>query len=142
VKPRVSFITLGVDDLNRSLAFYRDGMHLPTVGIIGQEFGPDAQVVFFKMNVGLILALWPRTSLANHAGVANGAPNPAEFALAHNVGSQAEVDVILAEAKAAGARMMAPAKDQPWGGYSGYFQDPDGHLWEVAWSPHFGPVGD
>jgi hypothetical protein len=137
VKPRVTFITLAVSDLERALAFYRDGLGLATDGIIGKEFGPAAEVVFIKMNPGLVLALWRRTSLAEEAGVPLGLPNPSEFALAHNVGSKAEVDAVLAEAKAAGATFPRPAADRVWGGYTGYFQDPDGHLWEVAWNPEF-----
>ena len=137
MKPRLTFVTLAVDDLDRSLRFYRDGLGLPTDSIIGREFGPDAEVVFIKMAGGLVLALWRRSSLAKEAGVTRGAPNPGEFSLAHNVGSKAEVDAVLAEARAAGALIAVPAADRVWGGYSGYFQDPDGHLWEVCWNPDF-----
>jgi hypothetical protein len=135
MKPRITFVTLAVADLERSLRFYRDGLKLPTPGIIGAEFGEDAKVVFITMNPGLTLALWGRTSLAKEAGVAAGVPNQAEFSLAHNVGSKAEVDAVIAEAKAAGATIPRPAADRVWGGYTGYFADPDGHLWEVAWNP-------
>ena len=137
MKPRITFITLGVADLERALRFYRDGLGLPTDGIIGAEFGESARVVFIKMNPGLILALWPRKEIAREGGVPNGAPNAAEMTIAHNVGSKAEVDAVIAEAKAAGATIPAPAADRVWGGYTGYFQDPDGHLWEIAWNPDF-----
>jgi len=134
MKARVSFITLGVDDLPRALRFYRDGLGLATEGIVGQEFEHGA-VAFFDMQPGLRLALWPRASLARDSGLPAGRPNPADFALAHNVASRAEVDAVMAQAGAAGATLVKPAQDTFWGGYAGYFQDPDGHLWEVAWNP-------
>jgi catechol 2,3-dioxygenase-like lactoylglutathione lyase family enzyme len=134
VKPRVKLITLGVDDLERSLAFYRDGLGLPTEGIIGTEFEYGA-VVFFELNDDLILALWPRASLARDANVAVAPPSAADLSIGHVVGSKAEVDAVMAQAKAAGAKIPDPARDRFWGGYAGYFQDPDGHLWEVAWNP-------
>jgi catechol 2,3-dioxygenase-like lactoylglutathione lyase family enzyme len=134
VKPRVKLITLGVDDLERSLAFYRDGLGLPTEGIIGTEFEYGA-VVFFELNDALILALWPRASLARDANVAVAPPSPTDLSIGHVVGSKAEVDAVMAQAKAAGAKIPDPARDRFWGGYAGYFQDPDGHLWEVAWNP-------
>jgi catechol 2,3-dioxygenase-like lactoylglutathione lyase family enzyme len=134
VKPRVKLITLGVDDLERSLAFYRDGLGLPTEGIIGTEFEYGA-VVFFELNDDLILALWPRASLARDANVAVAPPSPTDLSIGHVVGSKAEVDAVMAQAKAAGAKIPDPARDRFWGGYAGYFQDPDGHLWEVAWNP-------
>lgn len=113
MKPRITFITLGVEDLERARRFYRDGLKLPTEGVIGAEFGEDAKVVFIKMNAGLVLALWRREALAKEAGVATGTPSPAEFSLAHNVGSKAEVDAVIAEAKAAGATIPVPAADGP-----------------------------
>ncbi len=141
MKPRVSFVTLTVADLDRARRFYKDGLGLPASEVIGAEMGEDMKVVFIKMNPGLILALWPRTSLVKESGVLAGPPNPAEFSLAHNVGTKAEVDEVIAEAKAAGATIPVPASAKVWGGYSGYFQDPDGHLWEIAWNPDF-PVQD
>jgi catechol 2,3-dioxygenase-like lactoylglutathione lyase family enzyme len=135
MKPRINFVTLGVADLERALRFYRDGLKLKTDGIIGAEFGKDAEVVFIQMNPGLTLALWRRTSLMKESQVTWDGDRPAGFSLAHNVGSKAEVDAVLAEAKAAGATLPVPASDKVWGGYTGYFQDPDGHLWEVAWNP-------
>ncbi len=134
MKPRVSVITLGVDSLERALAFYRDGLGWPTQGIVGREFEHGA-VVFFDLQPGLKLALFPRPSLAHDAGVAVAPPSASEGLLSHNVGAREAVDRALAQAQAAGARIPQPARDTFWGGYAGYFQDPDGHLWEVAWNP-------
>jgi catechol 2,3-dioxygenase-like lactoylglutathione lyase family enzyme len=134
VKPRVKVITLGVNDLQKSLTFYRDGMGLPTEGVIGEEFENGA-VVFFEMNDDLILALYPKTSLAKEANISVGPPSPSEFTLGHNVASKQEVDAVMAQAQKAGAQITDPARTRFWGGYSGHFQDPDGHLWEIAWNP-------
>lgn len=136
MKPRISLITIGVDDLPRAVAFYRDGLGLETAGIIGTEFEYGA-VAFFDLAGGLKLALWPRRSLARDAGLAQAAASPTEFALGHNVASRAEVDAVMAQAAAAGALIVKPAQETFWGGYAGYFQDPDRHLWEVAWNPHW-----
>jgi len=136
VKPRITLITLGVDDLDRSLRFYRDGLGLPTEGIIGQEF-EYGSVVFFDLTSGLRLALWPRKSLARDTGLTPTAGSATEFALAHNVSSKSEVDAVMAEAERAGAKIVKRAQDTFYGGYAGYFQDPDGHLWEVAWNPQW-----
>jgi catechol 2,3-dioxygenase-like lactoylglutathione lyase family enzyme len=134
MEPRVTLITLGVDDLERSLAFYRDGLGWPTEGIIGQDV-PNGAVVFFDLASGLKLALWPRISLAAEARVDGGGRALTEFALAHNVRSPEEVDEVIALAERAGARVTNRPAKRDWGGYSGYFQDPDGHVWEVAWNP-------
>ena len=134
MRPRIKVLTLGVDDLESALAFYRDGLGLPTEGIVGTEF-EDGAVVFFEMNDGLVLALWPRPALARDAKVAVGSRSATELSLGHNVGSKEEVDAVMAQAAAAGARITDPAGDRFWGGYAGYFQDPDGHLWEIAWNP-------
>lgn len=134
MKPKVSVVTLGVDSLERSLAFYRDGMGLATDGVVGTEFEGGA-VVFFNLDGGPILALYPRPELAKDANVELGGRGPTEFSLGHFVGSREAADRVLAEAEAAGARITDPARDRFWGGYSGYFQDPDGHLWEVGWNP-------
>jgi hypothetical protein len=138
MKPRISLVTLGVDDLERSVTFYRDGLGLPTEGIVGKEFESGA-VAFFELEGGLRLALWSRTSLARDAGLALGAPSATGFALAHNVASTAEVDAVMSQAESAGATILKVAQDTFWGGYAGYFQDPDGHLWEVAWNPQWQP---
>jgi len=136
MKPRITVITIGVDDLERSLRFYRDGLGFPTDGIVGQQFEHGA-VVFIEIQAGLKLALFPRTSIAHDSGLAVGASSPTEFTLGHNVSSKAEVDAVMAQAKSAGAVLVKPAHDTFWGGYAGYFQDPDGHLWEVVWNPEW-----
>lgn len=140
MKPRITMITLGVDDLERALRFYRDGLGLTTEGIIGREFEHGA-VAFFDLQAGLKLALWPRRSLVHDSGLAAGRPSSTEFTLGHNVSSMAEVDAVMAQAKSAGAVIVKPAQQTFWGGYAGYFQDPDGHLWEVVWNPQL-PVED
>jgi uncharacterized protein len=134
VRPRITFLTLGVDDLERSLAFYRDGLGLPTKGIVGREFEHGA-VVFFELQSGLTLALWPRDSIAHDARVVRGPRGATELTIGHNVGSRAEVDAFMEQARRAGATVTKPAGDTFYGGYAGYFQDPDGHLWEIAWNP-------
>ena len=136
MKPRLSLITLGVDDLERSLAFYRDGLGLPTQGIIGTEFEHGA-VAFFDLQTGLKLAIWARANIAHDTGIPPGIPSSTEFMLGHNVASRAEVDAVMEQAGKAGAVIVKPAQDAFWGGYSGYFKDPDGHLWEVAWNPQW-----
>lgn len=134
MKPRITVITVGVDDLERALRFYRDGLGLRTEGIIGKEFEHGA-VAFFDLQGGLKLALWPRKSLSHDSGLPLSAPSPTEFTLGHNVSSKSEVDAVMEQAKNAGAVIVKPAGDTFWGGYAGYFQDPDRHLWEVAWNP-------
>ncbi len=135
MEPRITVITLGVDDLEKSLHFYSEGLGFPSQGIEGTEFENGA-VVFFDLQGGVKLALFQRRDLALDANVPKGNASPTEFTLAQNVGSKAEVDVIMDLAKKAGATITDPAHDRFWGGYSGYFQDPDGHLWEVAWDPN------
>jgi len=136
MKPRITLITIGVDDLERSLRFYRDGLGLKTEGIVGTQFEHGA-VVFFELQAGLRLALWPRTSIAHDSGLSLGRPSPTEFTIAHNVASKAEVDAVMEQASNAGAVIVKPAHDAFWGGYTGYFQDPDQHLWEIAWNPEW-----
>ena len=136
MKPQIKVITLGVSDLEKSLAFYRDGLGLPTQGIIGSEF-EDGAVVFFTMNDDLILALYPKASLAKDAKVPVGQASPSDFSIGHIVKSKQEVDAVIRQAEKAGARVTDPAHDRFWGGYSGYFQDLDGHLWEIAWNPEW-----
>jgi len=136
MKPRITLITIGVDDLERSLRFYRDGLGLKTEGIVGKEFEHGA-VAFFDLQAGLKLALWPRESIAHDTGLAPGSPSPTEFTIGHNVSSRAEVDSVMEQARRAGAAIVKPAHDTFWGGYAGYFQDPDQHLWEVAWNPQW-----
>jgi uncharacterized protein len=146
MQPRIHVITLAVSDLERSLAFYRDGLGLPSPGVIGTEFaGDDANpagaVAMFQLHGGLILALYPRTELAKDASVALGPPKTGEFSIGHAVPSMAAVDALLAQAKATGATLTAQPHERPWGIYSGYFRDPDGHLWEVMWNPQLDSEG-
>lgn len=136
MKARITVITIGVDDLEKSLRFYRDGLGLSTDGIIGKEFEHGA-VVFIDLQAGLRLALWPRKSIAHDSGLPLGKKSPTEFTLGHNVSSKAEVDAVMNRARIAGAVIVKPAQDTFWGGYAGYFQDPDGHLWEVVWNPQW-----
>jgi catechol 2,3-dioxygenase-like lactoylglutathione lyase family enzyme len=134
MKPRITVITLGVDDFERALRFYRDRLGLPTKGIIGTEFEHGA-VAFFDLERGLKLAIWPRKSIAHEAKVPLGLRSATECTLGHNVASKAEVDAVMAEAQKAGSTITDQAHDAFWGGYSGSFQDPDGHVWEVVWNP-------
>lgn len=134
MKPRITVITIGVDDLERSLRFYRDGLGLPTEGIVGTEFEHGA-VAFFELQSGLRLAIWKRQDISYDTGISLTTPSPTEFTLGHNVASKEEVDIIMEKAKQAGATITKPAHETFWGGYSGYFQDPDDHLWEVVWNP-------
>ncbi|MDP2248161.1 MAG: VOC family protein [Nitrosomonadales bacterium] len=138
MKPRVSVITLGVDDLESAVRFYRDGLGMKSEGIIGKEFEHGA-VAFFDLQPGLKMALWPRKSMAHDAGIPLTPRSTTEFTLGHNVASKAEVDDVMKQVQNAGAFIVKPAQDTFWGGYAGYFQDPDGHLWEVVWNPQFLP---
>lgn len=140
MKPTLSFITLGVDDLERAVSFYRDGLGLPTKGIVGTEHENGA-VAFFNLQAGLKLALWPRKSLAADTGLAVQPPSSTEFSLAHNVESEQEVRELMAQAERAGARIVKPAQATFYGGFAGWFQDPDGHLWEIAFNPGLGELG-
>lgn len=138
MKPRISLITLGVDDLDLAVRFYRDGLGLETEGVVGKEFDYGA-VAFFDLQAGLKLALWPRKSIAHDTGLALNSPCATELTLGHNVASKEEVDAVMKQAELAGAVIVKPAQDTFWGGYAGYFQDPDKHLWEVAWNPQLLP---
>lgn len=136
MKPRISLFTLGVQDLEKSLRFYRDGLGLPTEGIVGTEFEYGA-VAFFDLQSGVKLALWPRKHIARDAGIPLGQASATEFTIGHLVGGREEVDATMRQAEAAGASIAKPAQDTFWGGYAGYFRDPDGHLWEIAWNPQW-----
>ena len=140
MNPHITVITLGVDDLERSVAFYRDGLGLSTQGIIGTEFENGA-VAFFNLQAGLKLALWPRTSIAADTGLTKGPHSSTEFTIGHNVGSEAEVDAVMDQAIRAGATVFKPAQATFYGGYAGYFKDPDGHVWEVIFNPAFASLG-
>lgn len=134
MKPRISVITLGVDDLDASVRFYQEGLGLETEGIIGKEFEYGA-VAFFDLQAGLKLALWPKESIVRDTGLSPNMPSAIEFTLGHNVASQEDVDTVMKQAEHAGAIIVKPAQETFWGGYAGYFQDPDKHLWEVVWNP-------
>lgn len=136
MKARITVITLGVDDLERSLRFYHNGLGFKTEGIIGKEFEQGA-VAFFDLQAGLKLAIWRRKSLSHDSGLPLTGASPTEFSLGHNVSSKAEVNAVMEQARSAGAVIVKPAQETFWGGYSGYFQDPDLHLWEVVWNPQW-----
>lgn len=136
MQPNITLITLAVADLERSVSFYRDGLKFPTEGIVGTEHENGA-VAFFDLQAGLKLALWPRKSLAADAGLSLDGPSATELTLAHNVSSREEVDAVMAQALQGGAKSLKPAQATFYDGYAGYFQDPDGHVWEVAFNPGF-----
>lgn len=147
MQPRIHVITLAVSDLDRALAFYRDGLGLESAGVIGTEFAgdettPAGAVAMFQLHGGLILALYPRTELAKDANIPFGSPKSGEFSVGHAVASKADVDALLAQAEAAGAILTDRPHDRPWGIYSGYFRDPDGHLWEIIWNPQLDEVSE
>jgi uncharacterized protein len=140
VEPHIDVITLAVGDLERSLAFYRDGLGLETTGVVATEFVDEetkasGAIVMFRLKGGLVLALYPRSELAKDADIPFGPPKTGDFSIGQLVGSRAEVDVLLAQAEQAGATLTGRPHDRPWGIYSGYFRDPDGHLWEIIWNP-------
>lgn len=146
MQPRVDVITLGVDDLDRALAFYRQGLGLESSGIIGTEFAgsetePAGAAVMFELEGGLILALYPRAELAKDAGLPLESPKAGEFSIGHLVDRKEEVDAVLARAEKAGATLTGRPHERPWGVYSGYFRDPDGHLWEIIWNPRLESEG-
>jgi catechol 2,3-dioxygenase-like lactoylglutathione lyase family enzyme len=140
MQPRLTVLTLGVADLGRSVAFYRDGLGWPTQGIVGEGI-PNGAVAFFNLQPGLKLALWPRASLAAESGVPLDPPSATELALGHNVDSPEAVDAVMRDAAQAGARIVRPAQPTAWGGYAGCFQDPDGHLWEAVFNPDLDSLG-
>jgi hypothetical protein len=131
---------LAVEDLERALRFYRDGLDFESRGVIGtqwtdEESGANGAVAVFKFDSGLLLSLYPRSDLAKDAAIPAGPARPGEFSLGQLVQSRAEVDEVIAKAEAAGAAVTTP-RDRPWGIYSGYFRDLDGHLWEIIWNPN------
>ncbi len=129
MQPRLSFVTLGVAELARATAFYRDVLGLP-------QKPTSTDISFFELGKTW-LALYPRDLLAQDATVSADGSGFRGFTLAHNVKTREEVDALLAHVAAHGGRIVKPAHVADWGGYSGYFADPDGFLWEVAWNPHF-----
>jgi catechol 2,3-dioxygenase-like lactoylglutathione lyase family enzyme len=140
MESRIHVITLAVADLDRALAFYREGLGLNSAGVIATEFvgddeNPAGDIAMFHLDGNLILALYPRTELAKDAAVPFGPAKSGEFSIGHLVATKQDVDALLAQAEAAGARLTGPPHDRPWGIYSGYFRDLDGHLWEIIWNP-------
>jgi hypothetical protein len=138
LEARIHVITLAVSDLDRALRFYRDGLGLATSGVTGTEYhgddaSPSGDVAMFHLGGGLTLALYPRSELAKDANIPFGPPKPGEFSIGHIVPRRADVDALLAQAVAAGATPTEEPHDRPWKIYSGYFRDPDGHLWEIIW---------
>ncbi|MCG7874176.1 MAG: VOC family protein [Candidatus Thiodiazotropha lotti] len=129
MEPRISLITLGVNDLTQSIRFYQQ------LGLPRYDFDSD-EVAFFDLQ-GSWLGLYPKRALGEDAGVEFGKAQQSPFTLAHNLSSREAVDQVMAEAMSAGATLVKPAQQTFWGGYSGYFSDPDGFLWELAHVPHF-----
>lgn len=140
MKPCVSVLTLAVADLERSLSFYREGLGLPTAGIVGREFDHGA-VAFFDLSGGVKLAIWAQQDLAHDTGLPMLPVSPTSMSIGHNVSRREEVDDIIETARHAGASIVKPAQNTFYGGYAGYFQDPDGHLWEIVWNPGMLPAG-
>ena len=137
MRPRVTVITLGVDDLERAVTFYRDGLGWETPGIVGSD--DHGAVAFFPLEGGVTLALWRRSSLARDAGLPLSPASPTELSLGCNVHAPDEVDAAWAKAIAAGATPVKPPGPTFWGGYAAYVQDPDGHLWEQVHNPDLLP---
>ena len=138
MESRFTILTLGVDDLEKSYKFYHEGLGLTSEGIIGQEF-EHGEVAFFKLRHGMVLALYSRENLAWDSKLKKEKPSSTEFSIGYTTRSKQEVDSIMTLAKKAGAKIPKPAQKTFWGGYGGYFQDPDGHLWEVAYNPNLLP---
>jgi catechol 2,3-dioxygenase-like lactoylglutathione lyase family enzyme len=138
--PRISVLTLGVADLERAFAFYRDGLGLPSEGIVGREFEHGA-VAFFDLSGGLKLAIWAQEDIAHDTGLAKQPVSSTAFSIGHNVACRREVDEVLEAAHRAGAEIIKTAQDTFYGGYAGYFRDLDGHLWEIVWNPQMLPAG-
>jgi len=131
---RMNLLTLGVNDLKKSMQFYRDGMGWETKGIVGTEYENGA-VVMFQLDKGRMLCLYERKNLARDSQVALQAQSSTEFSIGYFVNSENEVDTIMEQAKRAGANITKAAQQAFWGGYHGYFQDVDGHLWEIGYNP-------
>lgn len=138
MKPHISVLTLGVSNLENSLRFYRDGLGLPTEGIIGREFEHGA-VAFFNLAGGLKLAIWAQNDLVYDTGLPKNPICTTAGSIGHNVQSREDVDDIMIKARHAGAEIIKTPQDTFYGGYAGYFTDPDGHLWEIVWNPQMLP---
>lgn len=138
MEARFTALALGVDNVERSFKFYSEGLGLPSKGVIGKEF-EHGEAAFFDLNHGIKLVLYGRKDLAWDAQVPKGNASATEFSIGYNVRNKEEVDSVMALAKKAGAKITKTAQETFWGGYAGYFQDPDGHLWEVLWNPNLLP---
>ena len=134
MKQRINLLTLGVSDLNKSMAFYKNGLGWQTKGIVGTEYENGA-VVIFELNNRMMLCLYERKNLAWDSNVGLQPQSATEFSIGYFVNSNTEVDAIMEQAKKAGAKITKPAQEAFWGGYHGYFQDIDGHLWEIGYNP-------
>lgn len=141
MKPRISVFTLGVSDLEKSLVFYRDGLGLPTEGIVGREFEHGA-VAFFDLSGGLKLAIWAQDDISHDTGLPKEPVSSTAITIGHNVLYKSDVDKTIDAAKRAGAEIIKAPQDTFYGGYAGYFRDPDGHLWEIVWNPQMLPEHD
>jgi uncharacterized glyoxalase superfamily protein PhnB len=139
MKARFSILTIGVDTLERAYKFYHEGLGLASKGIVGTEFEHGA-VAFFELAGGVQLAMYERANLAWDAQLPIQSASSTEFSIGHFVRNKEEVDEVMEQARKAGAKIVKPAQKTFWGGYGGYFQDPDGHLWEIAYNPTFIPV--
>ncbi len=138
MEPRFSILTLGVDNLEKSFKFYHDGLGFPSKGIVGQEF-EHGEAAFFDLKSGIILAIYPRKDLAWDSTLKETSSSSTEFSIGYLTKNKEEVDSIMKLAKKAGAVISKPAQKAFWGGYTGYFQDPDGYLWEILWNPNLIP---
>lgn len=134
MKQRINILTLGVNELEKSMKFYQDGFGWQTHGIVGAEFEHGA-VVFFNLDNGMIISLYERKNLAWDSGLELQPESSTEFSIGHLVNTDKEVDTIMEQAEIAGAIIVKPAQKTFWGGYAGYFKDTDGHLWEIAHNP-------
>ncbi len=141
MKARISVLTLGVADLEKSVTFYRDGLGLPTEGIIGREFEHGA-VAFFDLAGGLKLAVWSQRDVSHDTGLPLEPTSPTSFTIGHNVSTREEVDAVMNAAERAGAEIVKSPTATFYGGYAGYFRDPDGHLWDIVWNPEMLPSTD
>ncbi len=139
MKPRISVLTLAVSDLENALSFYRDGLGLPTEGIVGREFEHGA-VAFFDLSDGLKLAIWAQDDLVHDTGLPKTPICTTAVSIGHNVLRREDVDAIMRKASSAGAKLVKEPQDTFYGGYAGYFTDPDGHLWEIVWNPAMLPA--
>ena len=139
MKPRISVLTLAVSDLENALSFYRDGLGLPTEGIVGREFEHGA-VAFFDLSGGLKLAIWAQDDLVHDTGLPKTPICTTAVSIGHNVLRREDVDAIMRKAMSAGAKLVKEPQDTFYGGYAGYFTDPDGHLWEIVWNPAMLPA--